>query len=277
MSLRSGRVGVNPEDVNPINGKIQVEMPENVYTKTQADNKFETKTHAGNTYLTKTEAESLQPINLEVPIPLLDGSALTVESALQGLNADKYSWADQNVLGAKNLLKNNSVTKTASGITFTVNADGSVTADGTASADATIAVNTDLTNDVIVSGKKYVLSGCPSGGGESKYYVRLGWKASAEDTWGSLVARDVGSGVEFTAPSSTYGFLIHIGVVSGQTVNDIEFKPMIRIASDPDGTYEPCAMTNRELTVNKLDVSVLKSITADASDFSAFKTAIANL
>lgn len=89
MSLRSGRVGVNPEDVNPINGKIQVEAPDNVYTKTQADNKFETKTHAGNTYLTKTEAEALQPINLAVPVPLLDGSALTVESALQGLASDK--------------------------------------------------------------------------------------------------------------------------------------------------------------------------------------------
>lgn len=86
MSLRSGRVGVNPEDVNPINGKINVEVPDNVYTKTQADNKFETKTHAGNTYLTKTEAEALQPINLAVPVPLLNGSALTVENALQGLS-----------------------------------------------------------------------------------------------------------------------------------------------------------------------------------------------
>lgn len=88
MSLRSGRVGVNPEDVNPINGKIQVEAPDNVYTKTQADNKFETKTHAGNTYLTKTEAEALQPINLAVPIPLLNGSALTVETGLQGIGSE---------------------------------------------------------------------------------------------------------------------------------------------------------------------------------------------
>lgn len=103
MSLRSGRVGVNPEDVNPINGKIQVEAPDNVYTKTQADNKFETKTHAGNTYLTKTEAEALQPINLAVPVTLLDGSALTVETGLQGISGDVATTAEKVTIQAQRL------------------------------------------------------------------------------------------------------------------------------------------------------------------------------
>lgn len=80
MAQRAGRVGVNPADVNPVTGHVNVQVPGNVYTKTQVDNKFLTKTKAASDYQTK---------NLDVPIQLLDGSALTVEAALQGLNSQK--------------------------------------------------------------------------------------------------------------------------------------------------------------------------------------------
>lgn len=80
MAQRAGRVGVNPADVNPVTGHINVQVPGNVYTKTQVDNKFLTKTKAASDYQTK---------ELSVPIELLDGSALTVETALQGLNSQK--------------------------------------------------------------------------------------------------------------------------------------------------------------------------------------------
>lgn len=80
MAQRAGRVGVNPADVDPVTGHVNVEVPGNVYTKTQADNKFLTKTKAASDYQAK---------NLSVPIQLLDGSALTVETALQGLNDQK--------------------------------------------------------------------------------------------------------------------------------------------------------------------------------------------
>ena len=80
MAQRAGRVGVNPADVNPVTGHVNVEVPGNVYTKTQVDNKFLSKTKAASDYQTK---------NLAVPIELLDGSALTVETALQGLNSQK--------------------------------------------------------------------------------------------------------------------------------------------------------------------------------------------
>lgn len=79
MAQRAGRVGVNPADVNPVTGHINVQVPGNVYTKTQVDNKFLTKTKAASDYQTK---------NLSVPIELLDGSALTVEDALQGINSE---------------------------------------------------------------------------------------------------------------------------------------------------------------------------------------------
>lgn len=82
MAQRAGRVGVNPADVNPVTGHVNVEVPGNVYTKSQVDNKFLTKTKAASDYQGK---------NLAVPIQMLDGSKLTVEDALQGLNSQKQN------------------------------------------------------------------------------------------------------------------------------------------------------------------------------------------
>ncbi|MBO7732090.1 MAG: hypothetical protein J6S67_06050 [Methanobrevibacter sp.] len=82
MALKAGRVGLNKELVDEF-GYLKEDAPSGeYYTKTQADNKFETKTHVNNNFQKKT---------LEVPIELLSGSALTVESALQGLNEEKQN------------------------------------------------------------------------------------------------------------------------------------------------------------------------------------------
>lgn len=85
MSLKAGRVGVNPADVDPIDGHISPSSMSG-YTKEEADAKFETQTHAVSTYETKTEAAALQPKTLTVPISLLSGSKLTVEDTLKGLS-----------------------------------------------------------------------------------------------------------------------------------------------------------------------------------------------
>lgn len=85
MAQRAGRVGVNPADVDPVTGHVNVEVPGNVYTKTQVDNKFLTKTKAASDYQTK---------ELSIPIQLLDGSALTVEEALAGINTDYKTVVD---------------------------------------------------------------------------------------------------------------------------------------------------------------------------------------
>ena len=82
MALKAGRVGLNKDLVDEF-GYLKEDAPSGeYYTKTQADNKFETKTHVNNNFQKKT---------LEVPIELLSGSALTVESALQGLNEEKQN------------------------------------------------------------------------------------------------------------------------------------------------------------------------------------------
>ena len=87
MALKAGRVGVAPDQVDEF-GNISSSATSG-YTKQEADAKFETQLHAFSTYETKIEAAALQPKTLAVPIEMLDGSKLTVESALQGLNTQK--------------------------------------------------------------------------------------------------------------------------------------------------------------------------------------------
>ena len=108
MSLKAGRVGVNPADVDPIDGHINPSSLEG-YTKEEADAKFETQTHAANTYETKTEATLLQPKTLAVPISMLDGSKLTVESALQGLDNGKGSFLSVSESAVTNIIEGGSV------------------------------------------------------------------------------------------------------------------------------------------------------------------------
>ena len=145
---------------------------------------------------------------------------------------------EQRVLGAKNLLKN---TATSSGI-FTVNADGTVTATGSSgasdAAEIRVAENITFPFDVI-------LSGSPSGGSTTTYRIR------ANASGGTLYS-DVGEGI--LIPANTEIASVRCRVEKNQTVSNLVFKPMIRIATDPDSTYVPYAMTNKELTDNKQDV-----------------------
>ena len=91
MSLKAGRVGVNPADVDPVSGHINSSSTD-AYTKAQSDDKFLSKTSASLMYESKSDASTahnlLQPKTLAIPIEMLSGTKLTVETALQGLNSE---------------------------------------------------------------------------------------------------------------------------------------------------------------------------------------------
>ena len=80
----------------------------------------------------------------------------------------------------------------------------------------------------------YHLSGCPNGGSSSTYYLSI-QKVENETT--SLIGRDFGNGLDFTVPEGIT-LKVFIGIVSGQTV-DLNFKPMIELASIATDEYEP--------------------------------------
>lgn len=153
----------------------------------------------------------------------------------------------------KNLLQNTGSDVSQGGVYYVVNTDDSVRATGTATANSTFAINTDIK---LTEGDKLVLTGCPSGGSLSKYYIRVGQKANASDTWGSAVAFDYGSGVEFIVPQNSYGFVAHIGILSGQSTG-MTFYPMLRKADIADPTYEPYHETVEQCKFDKAEQELI--------------------
>lgn len=122
-----------------------------------------------------------------------------------------------------NLLEVTAEDTTTQGIDFTVNDDGTINADGTATANAYLVVGSvDL-----IGGQTYALNGCPEGGGASTY--RLYWQGVSGNY-------DEGSGTTYT-PQSDTTINIRIVIYSGATVDNLEFKPMVRLASVESDEY----------------------------------------
>lgn len=66
---------------------------------------------------------------------------------------------------------------------------------------------------------------------------------------------------------------VSVRTTKNTVYDNVTVKPMLRLASIADEIYEPYLPNNNEL----LRTATLKSVTADAADFTAFKTAIAAL
>ncbi|MBR4362953.1 MAG: hypothetical protein IKP42_09540 [Ruminococcus sp.] len=146
--------------------------------------------------------------------------------------------------GAKNVLPNIEMSRTISGVKFTINADGSVSLNGTA--------QNDITSFCIASERKAMtgnmtLSGCPANGGDSKYKLEL---LNGGNT-GTVFASDHGSGADVDWSECTAGYYtarIYIG--AGQNVDGLVFRPMLctKAAWDISAAYVPYGMANSELT-----------------------------
>ena len=145
-------------------------------------------------------------------------------------NTEQKKLSGKNMIDASGL-----VASTVNGITFTpvynsnggleyVNVNG--TANGTSSSVYTIK-RLDLTEV-----ETLILSGCPSGGSASGYYLGI-WNSN----WGRICT-SYGGDAECVVPSD--GVLrCQISVSVGTTVNNLKFYPMLRKADITDDTYEP--------------------------------------
>ena len=174
------------------------------------------------------------------------------------LHVDTGTIADiVNVYGAKNLIPYPfpalyfaGGVKTSNGITFTDMGDGTVKVNGTATGTAILQFALTNYGLPIEGGKKYTLSGCPSGGSASTYKM----DARKEANGTTVIAEDIGEGVTFIAPSYSDGYIqIIIRIGTGTTMTNAIFKPMLRLASIQDDTYVPYVPTNKELLSCKLN------------------------
>ena len=156
-------------------------------------------------------------------------------------------YTDNAVLGAKNLLPNNATSQTVNGVTFTVNADGTVTANGTANANTWLWFVSAQQGGFYLPKGRYIINGCVSQASDAynwQVYVTIaGSSTNLAVDWGHDT-----NGAEFENTSESNQLISSIWIRSGAVLNNLVFKPMIRLATDTDDTYVPYAMTNRELT-----------------------------
>ena len=160
---------------------------------------------------------------------------VTAENKATWSGAAEQATANNITLGyqRKNLLKNNASSRTYSGITFTINDDGSVTIDGTATANAILAIST---YQIIPKGD-YLCNGCTDGS-SSTYYIRYVSAKSAEQTVSDNAQRQYDNDVAVTINDEYDSIYANIVVISGATVDNVTLYPMIRRVTDTDNTYE---------------------------------------
>lgn len=137
-----------------------------------------------------------------------------------------------------NLLENTAESRTINGVEFVVNEDKSLTVNGTATADAVLWIYEPTGNESFI-GEKYILSGCPSGGSDTKYLLGTYRSDTVDGKDGSK--KDFGNGVEGTWLNNGSGIksYVYIKVSSGITVDNLTFYPMIRKASVKNDRYMP--------------------------------------
>lgn len=128
----------------------------------------------------------------------------------------------------------NNVYTHSSGVVFTVNDDMSITANGTASGANAVFI-LSMRGGFSIEAGNWILSGCPSGGSGSTYNITIAGTTS-----------DTGTTGRFTSCSKV---LVRIYVISGTTVDNLTFKPMVcsKAAWDISQAYQPYRPSYAEL------------------------------
>ena len=114
-------------------------------------------------------------------------------------------------------------TYSSSGINYTVNSGQTeVLAENTATGTSYLIIQT-----LSIKEGTYVLSGCPSGGSDSTYKIRLG----DADNANAFIAQDIGNSQEFTL-NRDYNMYVAIYIYSAAGNVNLTFKPMICTKTD---------------------------------------------
>lgn len=176
-----------------------------------------------------------------------DGSNNPVKS--NGIyDSEKDIYAVMGEMGAKNLnifpYKNGGAGDvwSTNGIDFTVLADGSIDVNRASSSSNPAyfrcGIPTENFNPIYLeAGEKYILSGSVSGVG-----------VNLRDSTNETVATSSSGEEELFNCSNSGNYYIIISVSKDASPVHALVKPMLRLASDTDDTYQPYAKTNKQLT-----------------------------
>ena len=166
----------------------------------------------------------------DAPIDGVELKGDTFQQTYTGKNKLGYTYASVKTANGGSNRVWNDTTKTMSyhGVDYKINDDGSILASGTASSVSFLNLVNPLSG--LVSSTEYIMNGCPTGGSASTYSLRL--YAGGSYAW------DGGAGHQFTYDSQD---TVRVNISGGTALptGGLLFKPMIRLASVADDTYEP--------------------------------------
>lgn len=190
---------------------------------------------------------------------------------LKDKNAVHYK--DNAVLGAKNWIPNKGTSQSLDGITWTVNDDKTINANGTKnnSNDGFVILSRNSDNYKIPTGQ-YIFSGYPKEASASNNCM-LKLQATRNGSLYQIASLE--SDVEQTVTVYDTDVLQCVCyVLPTKNVSNVIFKPMLRLASDTDTTYQPYTMTNRDLTDYKVNknssyTSVLSDVFSDYTNINS--------
>lgn len=159
-------------------------------------------------------------------------------------------------------------TRTIQDVDWIDNGDGTVTVSGTNTDTTALSIfncvtRLDTTMPLFLEAGTYILNGCPSGGSNSTYCIQVGrTKNEAFDRLGY----DYGEGITFTLEETTQ-IQVQLMVGIGATVDNITFKPMIRLADIDNDTFEAYTPSvDTRLDAIESDVSTLKTSVVNKGD-----------
>lgn len=166
----------------------------------------------------------------DAPIDGVELKGDTSQETLTGKNKLGYDYASVKALnaGSSRTWDDNLKTMVYNGVTYKLNDDGTVLVTGTASGNSFLVLKNPVSG--LVSSTEYIMNGCPTGGSASTYSLRL--------YTGGSYALDGGAGHQFTYDSQD---IVRVNISGGTALptGGLLFKPMIRLASVADDTYEP--------------------------------------
>lgn len=132
--------------------------------------------------------------------------------------------------GPKNVVNWSATSTTISGVTFTVNSNKTVSTSGTAGARAQFGL--PFTVPASLKAGRYVLSGCPTGGGNASgattLYALYIYDATANARVVPNYKDDNGDALEFDwTPDSTHSYNITVDIRKRTNATGLVFEPMI--------------------------------------------------
>lgn len=189
-----------------------------------------------------TKENFLKISALEEKISDLENNQLTAST--EGTSIDINDSADYQV---REMIPNGNVVQNSTTGKNLFNMDGNPIVDRLSSAGYTLKYNDDktitingtgtgaykyLTWNLTLEAGTYIANGCPSGGSQNGYSFLI--DVGSSSYW------DYGNGVSFTLTAKTTIQLHPIRTGSDiPTFNNVTFKPMIRLSSITDASYEP--------------------------------------